>query len=495
MGFPRDVFISYAHLDNQVTDGGAGWVSKFHEALRQLLSQFKGGEAQIWRDEKLRGNDVFADEIVDQFPKTATLVSVLTPRYLKSDWCTREIKEFCGVAQQTGGILVQNKARVFKVIKTPFAAEDGLPPVVSKVLGYEFYELDEGAPIELDPQLGEKSRLEFRRKVNKLAWDIKQMLDQLDSELPAADPAKPMVYLAECSRDRREAREMVQAELQRHGYTVLPDRQLPTDEADYVAAVQELLAKCRLSVHLIGAGYGLVPDGPGQKSVVMLQNELAVTRCKQGGLQRVIWLPAGTTTEQVAQQQFIDALHNDAVAQFGAELLTGDLESLKGTIHAALKKLEQPAPAQPAGTGPSEEGRRLVYVVCHEKDRKDTIPLLKFLKAHGLEARLPAFSGDPETVDKVHKELLLAADAVVLFYGAGDGAWMGSQQNELLKIGGLRRDRPLLAAFTYLAGPGNDDKDLMLAMEEPNLIDGLNGFSDAAMDSFVAALAPQSITA
>src|SRR5574337_753197 len=458
MGFPRDVFISYAHLDNQVTDGGAGWVSKFHEALRQLLSQFKGGEAQIWRDEKLRGNDVFADEIVDQFPKTATLVSVLTPRYLKSDWCTREIKEFCGVAQQTGGILVQNKARVFKVIKTPFAAEDGLPPVVSKVLGYEFYELDEGAPIELDPQLGEKSRLEFRRKVNKLAWDIKQMLDQLDSELPAADPAKPMVYLAECSRDRREAREMVQAELQRHGYTVLP-------------------------------------DGPGQKSVVMLQNELAVTRCKQGGLQRVIWLPAGTTTEQVAQQQFIDALHNDAVAQFGADLLTGDLESLKGTIHAALKKLEQPAPAQPAGTGPSEEGRRLVYVVCHEKDRKDTIPLLKFLKAHGLEARLPAFSGDPETVDKVHKELLLAADAVVLFYGAGDGAWMGSQQNELLKIGGLRRDRPLLAAFTYLAGPGNDDKDLMLAMEEPNLIDGLNGFSDAAMDSFVAALAPQSITA
>lgn len=489
MAFPRDVFISYAHLDNQPTDGGAGWVSKFHEALRQLLSQFKGGEAQIWRDEKLRGNDVFADEIVDQFPKTATLISVLTPRYLKSDWCTREIREFCGVAQQTGGVVVRNKARVFKVIKTPFVVEEGLPPVVSNVLGYEFYELDEGAPIELDPQLGEKSRLEFRRKVNKLAWDIKQLLDQLDGELPAADPTKPVVYLAECSRDRREGREMVQAELQRHGYTVLPDRQLPTDEADYIAAVQELLAKCRLSVHLIGAGYGLVPEGAGQKSVVVLQNELAVARCKQGGLQRVIWLPAGTSTEQAAQQQFIDALHNDAAAQFGADLLTGDLESLKGAIHAALKKLEQPA--APTAPGSSDEGPRLVYVVCDERDRKDTLPLLKFLKARGLDVKLPVFAGDAGAVDKANQELLLAADAVVLFYGAGDELWKYSHQTELRKIGGLRRDKPLLAAYTYLAGPGTDDKELMLAMEEPNLIDSLNGFSEAAMVGFVAALAPR----
>ena len=36
-----------------------------------------GGTAQIWRDNKLQGNDVFADEIVAQFSQTAVLVSVL----------------------------------------------------------------------------------------------------------------------------------------------------------------------------------------------------------------------------------------------------------------------------------------------------------------------------------------------------------------------------------------------------------------------------------
>jgi len=77
-----------------------------------------GREAKIWRDEKLQGNDVFSNEIVAQFKQSAVLVSVVTSRYLNSEWCTREAREFCESAQQTGGLVVGNKSRVFKVIKT-----------------------------------------------------------------------------------------------------------------------------------------------------------------------------------------------------------------------------------------------------------------------------------------------------------------------------------------------------------------------------------------
>jgi hypothetical protein len=136
LSFDSDVFISYAHIDNQPLPGGQdGWVTVFHEALEQFLSRFKGGNARVWRDKKLRGNDVFSDEIMDQFPKTAALISVLTPRYLSSEWCTKEINGFCGVAQRTGGVVVENKARVFKVIKTPFDPGESLLPVMDKVLG------------------------------------------------------------------------------------------------------------------------------------------------------------------------------------------------------------------------------------------------------------------------------------------------------------------------------------------------------------------------
>jgi hypothetical protein len=497
MSFDSDVFISYAHIDNQPLPGVQdGWVTVFHEALEQFLSRFKGGKARVWRDKKLQGNDVFSDEIMDQFPKTAALISVLTPRYLSSEWCTKEINGFCGVAERAGGLIVKNKARVFKVIKTPVGREESLPPVVDKMLGYEFYEWEkDDAPRELDPQFGDKFRQEFLRKVNKLAWDIKQLLDQLgsgtrESSADEAGASKPVVYLAECSRDRREAREILKGELEQHGYTVLPEQQLPTDEAAVVTQVQGLLARCALSVHLIGTGYGFVPDGSSQKSVVVLQNELAARRCKDGAFRRVIWLPEGTRSEQAPQQAFVDALHNDAATQLGADLITGDLESVKSAIHAALKKLEQPAPASALAPRSNGDGR-LVYIVCDERDRKETVPMLKFLKGRGLDVQLPIFTGDAAVVREANQELLMKADAVVIFYGAGDEAWKYHKQNELRKISGLRREKPILAEYTYLAGPATDDKELLVSVGESNVIDGRNGFSEAALEGLLRALGPR----
>src|ERR1700758_3723760 len=103
MGFEQHVFISYAHIDNQHPDPEQqGWISRFHKSLEKVLSMRLGNPARIWRDEKVCGNDIFGSEIIAQFAQTALLVSVLSPRYLKSEWCTREVQEFCQTAQQTG---------------------------------------------------------------------------------------------------------------------------------------------------------------------------------------------------------------------------------------------------------------------------------------------------------------------------------------------------------------------------------------------------------
>ena len=322
-----------------------------------------GDKAQIWRDEKLQGNDVFADEIVDQFAQTAVLVSVLTPRYLNSEWCTKEVAEFCKSVEQSGGMVVENKARIFKVLKTPVDTQESLPAVMKDVLGYEFFTFDGETPLELDPAYGEEYAQDYNRKIGKLAWDISQLLKKLETDTGDSGhddhtAAKTTIYLAECSYDRKETREILEGELRRHGYTVLPDRQLPQVEEDYVAAVERLLARCRLAIHLVGESYGAVPDGPSQRSVVVLQNELASQRSQSGALPRVIWLPEGTSSEQAQQQAFIEALHQDAEAQFGADLITGDLEDLKTSVHATLKKLEKPEPDQPAEQAAAADGTR-----------------------------------------------------------------------------------------------------------------------------------------
>jgi len=496
MGFAKHLFISYAHIDNQpLTPEQQGWITRFHATLEALLSMRIGGKAEIWRDEKLQGNDIFADEITAQFPHTALLVSVLTPRYLKSEWCTREVHEFCQSAEQNGGVVVENKARVFKVIKTPVDTEATLPPVMQAALGYEFFTFEDDTPLELDPAYGEKFAQNYNRKVGKLAWDVAQLLKRLETYTGSRDrvhdeskATRATVYLAECSYDQREARAILQANLERHGYTVLPNQPMPRDEVEYVALVARLLERCVLSIHLVGEGYGAVPDGPSDKSVPVLQNELAIRQSKHGVLPRVIWLRQGTHSDNAQQQRFIEALHRDAEAQFGADLITGDLEALKASIHTTLKRLAQPAPAPPPPPGGRGGGAKMIYLICNEIDRKATVPIRRFCRGEGFEVVLPAFEGDATAVRETNQKLLTDCDAVILFYGAGDEAWKRTVDNELKKMKLHRGSHPPIATYTYLAEPVTSDKEDLIDMEEPYLLNGLEGLPDAEMKAFIQAV-------
>ena len=84
----NDVFISYAHIDDQaLTEGQKGWITQFHRILEVRLGQLLGEKPTIWRDQKLQGSDVFDDKIVNAFREAKVMVSIMSPRYMKSEWC------------------------------------------------------------------------------------------------------------------------------------------------------------------------------------------------------------------------------------------------------------------------------------------------------------------------------------------------------------------------------------------------------------------------
>src|SRR5262249_33642121 len=108
--FGNLVFISYAHIDNNHFSGtSSGWIDLLHERLEIRLAQLLGRQPKIWRDRKLAGNDVFNDTIVIELSRTAILLSVVTPRYVQSTSCRRELQDFLRLAQQTGGGRPQHK--------------------------------------------------------------------------------------------------------------------------------------------------------------------------------------------------------------------------------------------------------------------------------------------------------------------------------------------------------------------------------------------------
>ncbi len=65
MDFEFDVLRQLRPLDNTSPDEHhKGWVAKLHETLDRRLTQLLGKPTRIWRDPKLKGNDVFEEVLV-----------------------------------------------------------------------------------------------------------------------------------------------------------------------------------------------------------------------------------------------------------------------------------------------------------------------------------------------------------------------------------------------------------------------------------------------
>ena len=299
MNFQGDAFISYAHLDNvELIEGRKGWVTNLHRALEIRVAQLLGKSPEIWRDPKLQGNDAFGETLMERLRSVASLISVVSPRYVKSEWARKEIAEFWKAAEAQGGVHFRNKARIFKVLKTPVPPELH-PPQLGSMLGYQFFNTDPdtGRVRELDEVFGPEAQRDFWMRLDDLAHDVCCLLEMLEPSgtavVPDAGKVQRAVFLAETTFDLREQREVIKRELQQHGYTVLPAGPLPQVDAEVKEAVRRDLAQCRMSIHLIGKNFSLVPEG-GLQSLLEIQNELAIERSGKADFSRLLWIPPGS---------------------------------------------------------------------------------------------------------------------------------------------------------------------------------------------------------
>lgn len=512
MEFENDVFVSYAHIDDQtLSEGQKGWITAFHRALEVRLSQLLGKTPRIFRDPKLQGNDFFADRLVDRLPRVASLVSVLSPRYVNSDWCRRELREFLKASEATGGLRVADKSRVFKVVKTPIPL-DQHPRELKDVLGYDFFfvEPETGRSRELSQLADPEAQRRYWARLDDLAHDIAELLRILHARAaepgngaaagdPAGTRAEPAagapsprgaIYLAEASSDQRDKRDAIRRELLGQGFDVLPDRPLPLVGSECAAFVREQLGRCRMSIHLVGRSYGIVPEG-ARESIVVMQSELAVERGTAGGFSRLIWLPPGLETDDDRQRHFIEGLQTDSRLEKGADLLETPLEEFTTALHRRLAP-ESPRPEEPvpgAGDGDVGGGPCRVYLICDQRDLDSTPPLEDHLFAQGFEVVVPVFAGEESEVRRDHEENLVLCDAALVYYGGAGELWLRQKLREMQKSAGYGRKRPFRARAIYLAPPDTAEKRRLRTHEAMVLREGA-GFDPAALELFVRQLQP-----
>jgi hypothetical protein len=224
--------------------------------------------------------------------------------------------------------------------------------------------------------------------------------------------------------------------------------------------VRESLGACKLSVHLIGETYGVIPDGEAERSIVRLQHDVAMELSGQGQLARVLWLPEALVPKEPRQPLFVEELRTSPAVQAGAELLQTPLEELKAFV---LRKLRKNGKPEVPG---SDCGRRKIYLILDAGDADDAASLNQHLNARGYEVLLPvldtADTRDAEAVD-VHCSNMLDCDAVLIYYGAGRQAWFEYYYRELKKTPALGRSKPLPPMLVYAAGPETAHKKLLRA--------------------------------
>jgi hypothetical protein len=493
MNFENDIFVSYAHIDDQaLAEGQKGWISSFHRALEVRLAQLLGREPRIWRDPKLQGNDIYSDRLVQCLPGVALLVSIVSPRYIRSEWCMRELKEFVKATSTTGGMRRGDKARVFKIVKTPVPLVQQ-PADFQELLGYDFFVVD--AETGRAREVGQTGDPEAQRlywmKLDDLAHDIAESLEILEPSTTGTEPAegdaKPIaVYLAETSYDLREERDVIKRELMGHGHLVLPDRPLPLVGPDCEDAVREQLARCSLSIHLIGKNYGLIPEGVTD-SIVVMQSELAIERGTAGEFSRLIWLPPELSSDEERQSQFIELLQTDVRIQEGADLLQTSLEDFKSVVLRRTQPEEKKETKAGVEEAPEEEagdGLVRVYVIYDQRDGDGPAPVEDYLFKKGFEVIVPVFDGDEAQVRRDHEENLSICDGVLLYYGAANELWLRRKLREIQKSAAFGRKGPIGVKAIFVAPPETPPKK-RLRTREALVLDQREGFDPEALEPFV----------
>jgi hypothetical protein len=509
MPFAHDIFISYGHLDDLNPFGQEkGWIDLLHERLLVLVGQALGYEPKIWRDgHNLQGNDQLGGAIHEGVTQSLLLVPIITPRYVQSDWCTREMETFYAGEQPLTNAGPGFRSRVFKVVKTPLPEhlKAREPIQIRNLIGYQFYAEDAASRLltEFSPDPSDKN---YWRMLNRLVADITKTLIELKHSIepgpidlgeisevamtrgPEPEPEPPkLVYLAETTSDLVDERELVQDELRQRGYGVLPEQKLPLEEVSATEnAIGRDIERCALSVHLIGTRYGSTPEDDA-RSIVRIQEQLAAEHgAKSAAFLRLLWLPPGLSTEVLPikderQRSFVSELHNRMTA--GSELLQTSVEDLKTRI---VEKLNPPT--KTIGRGSERSKLKQVYLICENRDRSLVRPLKEYLFKQNLEVITWLDQGDTDSLMDYHRRNLRECDAALVYFGSGDEPWVRKNLEDLEKAYGYGRDQDWLANAVYVGAPPSDQKEDFLTHLVPFVIRNFNLFDPNDLRDFVSAV-------
>jgi hypothetical protein len=449
-----DLFLSYAHADDAAYDGMAdGWVTIFFENLRRRLGERGCGWATLWKDhEQVLGNAPLAGQLNDTLAQASTLVIVISPSYLTSEWCRREREAFLQAVERK---VVRADSCLF-VVEIDELDRQTWPAPLRDLPGYKFWDVDPRTkrPRKLgDPVPDPRQDRDYYAQLDRLAREVADELTRL--RVPAAQaPASPAsdasaVFLADVTDDLEMRRQEVRDFLIQAGFVVLSENwyRFGNEEA-FNAALDDRLAQSSVFVQLLSPVLGKQPFDQH-----LGVPELQYRRALAGGRPILQWRDPTLNATAVEGSQHHDLLSATTVRA----------ECLEDFKRAIVRALEPPPPPPPPPTA-----GKFVFISADHADRARAELMVK---GPGWDPRVgyamaPA-DGDPASWRQFFEVAVSNCDAAVVMYCGAEPASVLSQLMQCRKV--LARREPPLPALAIYDGPPPPDEKAALAIVLPEL--------------------------
>jgi hypothetical protein len=467
LGYDHDVFVSYAHLDDQ---GEAAWVTTLVRHLGTEVRQRLGtGDLRIWIDNELDGNHPLTSEIMQAIRRSATILLIVSPSYIASEWCVRERNTFLDFARDC-----VPEGRIF-IVRCRDIDPQALPPEFGDLIGFKFWTEDTDAGGVTRP-LGltnVKEPAYFAGVINlsdKLAQKLKEIRTaRTPGPASSASPAVEHAFLARSTDDMETREAELVSYLTQAGLGILPETWYREDnEQEFRASLQADLHRCQVFVQLLGRLPGRRARFATGRRFPAIQYDIA----KEIGKPILQWRELAddpATVEDEAHRTLLDAAR------------TCGFEEFKRTVvETARRKVQTPRP---------RAANVAVFVNADRADLEIARKLSELLAQQGVECYWPITEGSPEKVRQDLEANLKGCDGLVLIYGASEPSWVRDQLRQGRKILG-QRDRPLAGLAIYL-GPPPEKLELAVALPELITLDGRAGVTPQMLDQFIERLTPE----
>jgi len=458
-GYTYDIFISYSHLDNiKVFDETRGWIEEFYSDLNVLLSRRIGKTDAIkiwWDDKKLDGSVLFDRSIEESINDSAIMLCLISPGYLESEYCQKELELFYNKAHaEKTGLSIKNRSRIINVLlnNIPY---DTWPKELSGTTGFPFHD----AKVTDKENYGETLEISSKKFKSELKI-LKEALAKLIFSFPTIDPqplpSKFTIYFGDVSDSLRTTRNRTITELQKLDLGLIYDIPPPFEEDEHEITVKEKLKEADLAVHLLDQFPGRNIEGEGTIWYPQKQAELSL----QSSCNKLIWVPSDMNIETVEEdvyKTFLKGLENGTQSSSSVKYIRGLKSEITQQVTDFVKNIQAQL-TQP------EKGKISVLLDTHYNDQLYALELSKKLIENQIQPYINPQEDDPKKNINILEDRISLVNNLLFLYGKVSKDWVLERMKAALQFIAANK-YPKKDFFVLMVPPHKDPNDISLKQQ------------------------------